>query len=344
MCLINDGTPTRTHDFERRACIASKKGSGFPLRVPVIDMIEIGAGGGLHRPHRQHGADQGGAGKRRIVARSRLLRLGGDHPTVTDADLHLGYLDPGFFLGGTMKLDKDAAGGRHRAPYRHAAGHGHHRARPAFREIVNESMATATRLYVSGARARHPQISPCSHSAAAGPVHAYRLAQILGLKQLICPMPPVPHRRWASCRPAGGRGSAQPRLADRPLDWTVLRGLYAEMEASARRSLHDLGVADAETEIQRSAELRFAGQGYEIEVPIPAGRLDQDSLPNHREFRQGVSRTFQPHPRHAAHRRPVLAPARRLDAAGAILRSLRRRASFTPRTRARAAARSGSTT
>jgi len=277
MCLINGGIPTQSHDFEAARVHRFKKGSGIPLRVPVIEMIEIGAGGGSIARIDQMGLLKVGPESAGSDPGPACYGLGGDRPTVTDADVVLGYLDPGFFLGGAMALDKAAA---ERAVLKHVGkplGLDAVAAAAGIQEIVNESMATATRLHVSE-RGRDLRRYGLLAFGGAGPVHAYRLAQILGLKRLICPY-------------AAGTASAlgflvapltveQVRSYVAPLeqmDWGRLQGLYDDMERVAAESLAALGVKRAEMEFVRSTDMRFSGQGYEIAAPVPQGRLDAAS-------------------------------------------------------------------
>ncbi len=288
MCLINGGSPTRTHNFEAARVHRFKKGSGIPLRVPVIDMIEIGAGGGSIARVDAMGLLKVGPESSGSSPGPACYGLGGDHPTVTDADIALGYLDPGFFLGGSMKLDRSAA---ERAIHKHIAeplGIGLTEAAAGIQEIVNENMATATRLYVAESGRDIRRYAMLAFGGA-GPVHAYRLAQILGLKKLICPY-------------AAGTASAlgflvapltveQVRSYVAPiekLDWARLQGLYADMEARAIESLNALGVKTDEIDFQRTADMRFSGQGYEIEASLPAGHLDANRMGEIRDAFIGV--------------------------------------------------------
>jgi N-methylhydantoinase A len=274
MCLINGGSPARTHNFEAARVHRFKKGSGIPLRVPVIDMIEIGAGGGSIARVDAMGLLKVGPESAGSSPGPACYGLGGKQPTVTDADLALGYLDPGFFLGGSMRLDSAAA---ERAIHDHIAeplGIGITEAAAGIQEIVNENMATATRLYVAESGRDIRRYAMLAFGGA-GPVHAYRLAQILGLKKLICPY-------------AAGTASAlgflvapltveQVRSYVAPLeklDWARLQGLYADMEARAIASLQALGVKVDEIDFTRTADMRFSGQGYEIEAALPGGHLD----------------------------------------------------------------------
>ena len=273
MCLINDGAPTRAHTFEAARVHRFKKGSGLPLRVAVIEMIEIGAGGGSIAHIDRMGLLKIGPESAGSAPGPACYGLGGTRPTVTDADVVLGYLDPTFFLGGSMSLDRAAAERAIMNEIGKPLGKNLTEAAAGIQEIVNDNMATATRLYVSES-GRDLRRYTLLAFGGAGPVHAYRVAEILGLKNLICPY-------------AAGAASAlgflvaplmveQVRSYVAPLarlDWERLRGLYAEMEEQAVASLAALGVVRADMVFERQAEMRFSGQGYEIAVPLPDGSV-----------------------------------------------------------------------
>ena len=185
-CVIDGGAPLVGREFEVARADRFKKGSGLPIRVPVIEMIEIGAGGGsIARVDRlgllkvgpdSAGADPGPA----------CYNLGGRLPTVTDADLVLGYLDAGFFLGGRMPLDRDAA---RRAIEEHvarplgldvtAAAWGIHR-------VVNENMAAAARIHAIE-RGRDLRSYPLFAFGGAGPVHCWQVARVLRVPRILIP-------------------------------------------------------------------------------------------------------------------------------------------------------------
>jgi N-methylhydantoinase A len=269
MCLIDDGRPLLAHDFETARVHRFKKGSGMPLKTPVIEMIEIGAGGGsianldslglLTIGPESAGAEPGPA----------CYGQGGTFATVTDADLVLGYLDPGYFLGGSMSLDKGASEAAIRAAVAVPMAVDVREAAIAMNEIVSENMANATRLHVAE-RGKDLRKYGLFAFGGAGPVHAYRVAQLLGLTEIVFPF-------------AAGTLSAlgllvAPMTIDESrsyvirldaLDWDHLESIYNEMEQAARLSLTKLGVDNADVTIRRSAEMRFSGQGYEFTTDLP---------------------------------------------------------------------------
>jgi N-methylhydantoinase A len=214
LCVIEDGQPLKTHEFEVDRVYRFRKGSGLPIRIPVIDMIEIGAGGGsiarvdslglLNVGPESSGADPGPS----------CYRQGGAEPTVTDADLVLGYLDPNYFLGGKMTLDPDAARGA-LAGLARPLGMKLEQVAWGIHQIVNENMANAARAHL-GERGKDPRRMPMFAFGGAGPVHGYRVAEILRLPALISPF-------------GAGVGSTFGLLAA-PLAFDFVRSAYSRLD------------------------------------------------------------------------------------------------------------------
>src|SRR5213594_712535 len=277
-CVIDDGVPLVGREFEVARADRFKKGSGLPIRVPVIELIEVGAGGGsIARVDRMGllkvgpdsaGADPGPA----------CYNLGGRFPTVTDADLLLGYLDAEFFLGGRMRLDREAA---RRAIQEHvasplgldviAAAWGIHR-------VVNENMAAAARIH-GIERGRDLRSYPLFAFGGAGPVHCWQVARVLRVPRILLPF-------GAGAISAYGLLSAplafdfvrthRERLDT--ADWPTLNRLFAEMESEGRALLARAGVGETDVRVARVAEMRYLGQGHEVEATVPAGALSTASL------------------------------------------------------------------
>ena len=272
LCVIEDGQPLKTHEFEVDRVYRFRKGSGLPVRIPVIDMIEIGAGGGsiarvdslglLKVGPQSAGADPGPV----------CYRQGGTEPTVTDADLVLSYLDPNYFLGGKMKLDVDGAKAaleRLAKPLKMTA----EQAAWGIHQIVNENMANAARAHL-GERGKDPRRMPMYAFGGAGPVHGYCVAEILRLPALISPF-------------GAGVGStfgllAAPLAFDfvrsaysrvDQLDWRFANGLLDEMAAEGRKILEGSGLPASAVTYQRAADMRYVGQGHEVAVGLPDGAL-----------------------------------------------------------------------
>ncbi len=272
LCVIEDGQPLKTHEFEVDRVYRFRKGSGLPVRIPVIDMIEIGAGGGsiarvdslglLKVGPESSGADPGPV----------CYRQGGTEPTVTDADLALGYLDPNYFLGGKMQLDLQGArkalsrlGGKLNMTVEQVAWGIH--------QIVNENMANAARAHL-GERGKDPRRMPMYAFGGAGPVHGYRVAEILRLPALISPFGAGVGSTFgllAAPLAFDFVRSAYSRLDEQ--DWQFANGLLDEMGEEGRKVLESSGLSAREITYQRTADMRYVGQGHEVSVALPDGVL-----------------------------------------------------------------------
>jgi 5-oxoprolinase (ATP-hydrolysing)/N-methylhydantoinase A len=283
-CLIQGGKPDVAPRMEAARVHRFKKGSGLPVKAPVIDMIEIGAGGGsiaqvdplglLKVGPRSAGADPGPA----------CYGLGGKEPTVTDANLLLGYLDPGFFLGGRMRLDPQAAEGALQG-LTDRLGMTAREAAWGVYTVVCENMAAAARVHIVE-KGRDPRRYAMVGFGGAGPAHAARVARILGVREVIVP-------------PASGAASALgflvaplsfefvtslPGVLDE-LDLGAVNRLLSDLEARGRALLTDGGVGPADVTVTRRAEMRLLGQVHDITVTLPDAPLDRTSL-------QGVKAAF----------------------------------------------------
>ena len=242
--------------------------AGYPVQVPTVDIVEIGAGGGsivwtdaaggLHLGPRSAGADPGPA----------CYRRGGTEPTLTDANLVAGRLDPGYFLGGSMRLDPDAA-------VKALAGLGASLgvdARQAARGVLRYAVAQmshALRL-VTLRRGYDPRDFAFIAYGGAGPLHAALLARELGIRRTI--IPPAPGHFSAFGMLAGELRADAVRTAVGPLAGADVPAWFAPVESAARR---ELGPYARGASIRRYAELRYQGQEHALEVPL-AGPGGQD--------------------------------------------------------------------
>jgi N-methylhydantoinase A len=277
--VIARGEPLLAHGFEVDRRYRFKKGSGLPINLPVIEMIEIGAGGGsiaridalglLKVGPDSAGADPGPA----------CYDRGGERPTVTDADLVLGYLDPSFFLGGAMSLDVEAAREAIRRDVADPLGLSIEEAAWGIHQIVNEVMAGAARVHTLE-RGGDPRRLPVFAFGGAGPVHGYRIAAALGSPRLIVPS-------GAGVMSAIGFLAAPiafdftrsfPGRLD-ALDWARVNGLITEMEEEGTELLASAGLRGRDVTHRRAAEMRYVGQGHEVRVPLPPGPLTPASVP-----------------------------------------------------------------
>lgn len=277
MCLVEHGSPEHANEFEAGRVRRFRKGSGLPLKVPVIDLIEIGAGGGSIAWIDSMGLLKVGPESAGSEPGPICYGRGGQRPTVTDADLLLGYLSPEFFLGGEMKLDRAAVERVFEEQLGRPLGLSVTEAAAGIHRVVNENMAAATRMYIAE-KGRDPRRYAMLAFGGAGPVHAYGLARLLKLERIVCPL-------GAGVMSALGFLVAAPaidlvrsyvsRVGD--LDWDTLNRLFAEMEEEARAMLGEAGASQEEIVVRRRADMRYVGQGFEVEVPVPEGMLGAQS-------------------------------------------------------------------
>src|SRR5262249_45050752 len=185
LSLVDGGEPLTAYAFEAARQKRFLEGSGLPIRISTIELIEIGAGGGSIAHVDEIGLLKVGPRSAGSQPGPASYGLGGAQPTVTDADFLLGYLNPDYFAGGEMRIDMAAARGALEglaarvklAPIECAWG---------IHDVVNENMAGAARVHIAE-RGRDPRDYALLCTGGAGPVHAYYVAKKLGLRQVICP-------------------------------------------------------------------------------------------------------------------------------------------------------------
>ena len=274
ICLIEDAKPTTANVFEVDRSYRFKKGSGMPISIPVIEMVEIGAGGGSIAtvdnmsqirvgPH-SAGSEPGPA----------CYQRGGVRPTVTDADLLLGRLDPHNFAGGAIVLDTQASAealvadiGSHLSLDALDCAYG-------LSEVVDESMANAARAHAVENGRAIDEFTMIAFGGAA-PIHAARLGEKLGISKVLIP-------------PSAGVGSAVGFLKA-PFGYEVIRSSFKRVDAvsmddintvfdeisSECQSFLEQGTDGAEPVWERRAFMRYVGQGWEIPVELPARRYTE---------------------------------------------------------------------
>ncbi len=277
--LIHGGQPHRTHELEAARIRRFKKGSGLPLRIPVIELIEIGAGGGSIAVSDHLGLLAVGPRSAGAVPGPACYGAGGADATVTDADLVRGYLAPDGFLGGRMTLDPARATTALEA-LGATLGLDVMQAAVGIARVVDNNMATAARVHIAEA-GTDPNAFRMVAFGGAGPVHAYALARLLNVTEVIFP-------RGAGVASAIGMLVA-PRSVEftrslvapiDALDWGVVDCILAGLEARGRAILHEGGVTDAEISVEVTADMRYAGQGFEIGVAIPTAIIANRDTPS----------------------------------------------------------------
>jgi N-methylhydantoinase A len=276
-CVIEDGRPLVAHEFEFDRIYRFRKGSGLPATIAVIEMVEIGAGGGsIARVDSlgllKVGPDSAGADPGPVC-----YGRGATEPTVTDADLVLGYLDPAFFLGGRMALDLEGA---RRAISERIAGPlgiSEELAAWGIHRIVNESMAGAARAHELE-RGHDPQTLPMFAFGGAGPGHAYGIAQALGAPSLIVPLGAGIMSTLGFLSAPVAFDFVRPWRAEiDTLNWEQGCALLREIEEEGRALLLASGVEAESIGSSASLDMRYVGQGYEIQVGLPSGFAGTDA-------------------------------------------------------------------
>ena len=278
MCLIRNLEPTVTDTFEIARVHRFKRGSGLPVRIPTIELIEIGAGGGSIARVDELGLLKVGPDSASADPGPACYGQGGHQPTVTDADAVLGYLNPDFFLGGRMQLDIESAKNAIKATIADPMGLNITDAAYGIYRVVNENMISATRVHVTE-RGADPRRLRLIAFGGAGPVHAHEIARSLKMKGYICPANAgVASALGFLTAPASFQLS---RTYISPMSSDILRDIdvvFQQLEAEGRATLTRAGVPENVMRFVRQADLRHAGQGHEIVVNLPDRPLDEVDL------------------------------------------------------------------
>ena len=278
--LVRGGVPIKRYAMEVARVHEFRKGSGLAIRIPAIDMIEIGAGGGsiaeidarglLRVGPRSAGADPGPA----------CYGRGGTRPTLTDANLVLGYLDAGFFLGGEMALDRAAAESAVRDGVGTPLGLETLRAAWGVHDIVSEDVARAFRIHASE-RGFDYRAGSMVAFGGSGPLHALAIANKLKIPRVIFPVGAgVMSALGLLISPLSFEMARSRRIHIADIDAADFAATFQALEADATSYLLSAGVAERDIRVTRRLDMRYQGQGHEIEVTLPdaaeAGALFAD--------------------------------------------------------------------
>lgn len=276
LSVVDKGEPLISYKFEAARTRRFKEGSGLPIKISTIELIEIGAGGGSIAHLDKMGLMKVGPESASSKPGPACYGLGGTEPTVTDANLTLGYLNPDFFAGGTMAVDlgaaKDALAG-----LTDKTGLGVAELAWGVHDIVNENMASAARVHIAE-RGKDTRRYALVTTGGGGPLHGYQVARKLGLEQLVCP-------------PGAGVASAlglliAPAKVDRvatvarpvaEVDWATLEATYQRLEEEARAVVTETVKGAPAVTVRRLADMRYIGQGFELVVSLPQGPYDEST-------------------------------------------------------------------
>ena len=276
-CVSTAGAPSITYAFEAARVKRFKRGSGLPILSPSIDLIEIGAGGGSIAYRNELGLLNVGPASAGAEPGPACYGQGGLQPTVTDADLMLGYLDPDAFLGGKMRLDRASA----EAALTTLAGDlgiSVQKTAWGIHDVVNENMAGAARVHIAE-KGLDPRRLAMVATGGAGPVHAIEVAQKLGIRRILFTI-------------AAGVGSclgflAAPARVDRSwssvqlldmVDLEDVRTVFERLEDDIKTELGTADAAATASEWSIGIEMRYAGQGATILVTLPYSGIDKTIL------------------------------------------------------------------
>ena len=286
LSLVDDGEPLVAYGFEAARQKRFIEGSGLPIRLSTVELIEIGAGGGSIARRDEIGLMKVGPDSAGSEPGPAGYGRGGTAPTVTDANLLLGYLNADFFAGGTLTIDLAAsrtaiaglAAELGLAPEAVAAG---------IHDVVNENMAGAARVHIAE-RGRDPRRYALVCTGGGGPVHGYGVAKKLGISRLICPPSPGVASAWGLL--------VAPARVDRVTtvgfrldtgDLGEFEAAFRRLEDKAKEVLAAMGMPVEQARIDRLGDGRCVGQGFDLVTPLPPGPYRADAA------RAGLQAAFE---------------------------------------------------
>ncbi|MEQ1775811.1 MAG: hydantoinase/oxoprolinase family protein [Burkholderiales bacterium] len=270
LAIVENGAPLIAYQFEAGRQQRFMEGSGLPINISTIELIEIGAGGGSIATIDALGLLKVGPESAGAAPGPACYQRGGVAPTVTDANLVLGYLDAATFAGGTVSIDRGLAHAAI-APLAKRSNLSVEETAWGIHSVVNENMAAAARVHVAE-RGHHAGNFALLATGGGGPLHACEVAKRLGIMQVICP-------------PSAGVASAlgllmAPARIDRvatvarrlgSMDWRTFENAYVKLEREAQAVIAKTVSKGTQVTLVRSADMRFAGQGFELVVALPRG-------------------------------------------------------------------------
>ncbi|MEM7074599.1 MAG: hydantoinase/oxoprolinase family protein [Pseudomonadota bacterium] len=277
LCLIDGARPQTSRHFEIARAARFIKGSGLPVRIPVIDMIEIGAGGGSVAAIDRLGRLSVGPESAGSEPGPAAFCRGGAEPTVTDADVALGYIRPDVFAEGQFSIDpalaRRAVSEKIAGPLEETIG----QAADGISRIVDENMANAARMHAveSG---KDLSARTMIAFGGNGPLHACRVARAAGVSRIVIPQSPGVGSAIGFLYAPVSFETVRSRYAMlHTLDTAAINDVLSRMEDEARAIVRQ-GAPQETLDCMRSAFMRYHGQGHEIEVPLPAHALGAEDI------------------------------------------------------------------
>jgi N-methylhydantoinase A len=280
--LVHGGKPTIVHGFQVGGKTSSagrrRAGAGFPVAIPTIDLAEVGAGGGSIAWVDSGGMLQVGPHSAGAAPGPACYGRGGTQPTVSDADLVLGYFDADYFLGGKMRVQPELA---REAIERHVAnplGIGTIAAAAGIYEIINASMAAAVRL-VTVERGFDPGEFCVIAGGGAGPAHIVEVVEEFDVRSIIIPTTPGLQSAAGLLVTDMTVDLVRTRVMEPDaLDADAANALFVEMEVEGLAGMRGEGLSADAIHVERHTDARFRGQGHELSVPVGPGKLTRDDL------------------------------------------------------------------
>ncbi|OWV75615.1 methylhydantoinase [Rhizobium sp. R339] len=277
LCLIPNGEPNVGIDLEVAHYQRFRKGSGFPLKIQSIQMIEIGAGGGSIAAKNPLGLLDVGPHSAGAMPGPAAYQRGGTQPTVTDADILLGYMGTESFVGGSFKVSREAA---HDAMVKLANSLEVSVERCAWgiHDLVNESMSKAAAMHATDLGV-DPRSLPMVAFGGAGPVHAYGIARKLGIKRIICPTGAgVSSAIGLLIAPVAVDLSMSHPMSVNAWNSAEMNRILDDLAAQGAEVVSAAGVAKETIANRFTVDMRHVGQGHEITVTLPDRNLPEEEF------------------------------------------------------------------
>jgi N-methylhydantoinase A len=268
--IVRGGSLHRKYELEVARVHEFKTGSGLPVRIPVVDMIEIGAGGGGIAELDERGVIRVGPRSAGAMPGPACYGRGGSQATLTDANLALGFYDPRYFLGGAMRLDPAASERVIGAGVAKALAVDTPRAAWGIHETINEDVARAFRVHASEIGFDYRSCSMVAFGGS-GPAHAARIARKLRIPRVVFPSGSgVMSAIGMLVSPISYQLARTHRVFVQELTRAGFADYFRALQDEAEKVLVDAGIARRDIRVERHLDMRYRGQGYEIEVALPA--------------------------------------------------------------------------
>ena len=269
--LVRGFAPLKTEQMEVARVHEFRRGSGLPLRIPVLDMIEIGSGGGSIAAVDDRGLLKVGPRSAGAVPGPACYKQGGENAALSDANLVLGYLDPDFFLGGEMPLDRDAAKTAIEETVAKPLDLSVERAAWGIHDTASEDIARAFRIHAAERGFDYRGASMVAFGGS-GPLHAMPVAEKLKIPRVVFPIGAgVYSALGLLASPLAFELARSRRVVADDIDGGTFAGMFEPLVLEASAFLKEAGVSDADIRIARQIDIRYFGQTHEIQVTLPEG-------------------------------------------------------------------------